>query len=300
MTSNIVYQNGLFLEESRVKVSLSDSSFLWGAGFFETLRVSQGVAIFLEEHLDRLFGALKELNLTPPVSRVRLKFLVYETLNLNHLKEAVLRIWVSFDSGTLGEMDLHKAHPSLIISCKAFETFPKELYKEGVSCLVMKDFYSNAGKLASFKTSNYFSSVLAKQKAKEKNVFEALFTNASAKLTEGATSNFFIIQKNKLYTPPLADGVLPGISRQKILELAKTLDLEVRESSLVLEDIYQADEMFLTSSLKNVLAVSEVDGKKIGEASRLWTQKISEAYEDNIQWYVEQVLSEMSGLSQES
>ncbi|MBF0493089.1 MAG: aminotransferase class IV [Deltaproteobacteria bacterium] len=300
MVSNIVYQNGLFLEESRVKISLSDSAFLWGAGFFETLRVSQGVAVFLEDHLDRLFGSLKELQLTPPVSRIRLKFLVYETLNLNHLKEAVLRIWVSFDSGSLREMDLQKARPSLIISCKPFEAFPRELYQEGVACVVVKDFFSNAGKLASYKTNSYFNSVIAKQKAKQENAFEALLTNALGNITEGATSNIFVIHQAKLLTPSLSDGVLAGISRQKILDLAKDLDLEVQEKSLLLEDLFEAEEVFLSSSLKHVLAVSEVDGKKIGNPGvGAWTQKISEAYLEKIQWYVEQVLSDQSGLGQE-
>jgi branched-chain amino acid aminotransferase len=293
-----IYQNGFYLDENRAHLSLADRGFLAGEGVFETLRAYQGHVVFLEEHFKRLHDSAHVLGLKFPVSSARLKFLVDEMINMNKLSEAVVRIYISSEGASVGDLDSPPKQVNFIISCRPFENFPAEFYEEGVSTILVKDVYAESGVLAQIKSLNYLSRLLARRQARSQGAFEGILLNGEGRIAEGSGSNLFIVSKERVFTPPLEEGALPGVTRSQIFRIAEKEKIPLDEKPLTTEDLSGAEEIFLTSTLKEVMPVRSVDGKALplkapGPVTRLWM----ELYRDWVQWNVERYLSERSGLT---
>ncbi len=294
-----IYYNGIYLEESKALIPVADRAFLVGEGLFETLRAYQGHLVFLENHLERMQEAANLLGLHFPISLARLKFLAYETLHLNRLTDAVIRIYLTPEGTSIGDLDSPPQKMNLLISCQPFTPFPSLFYEKGVPCLIVKGIFSEMGLLAQLKSTSYLSRVLARRQARTQGAFEGLLVNALGQITEGSGSNIFIVHQEKIFTPPLHSGLLAGVTRNQIFKISQKENISLEEKILLPQDLFEADEIFMTSTLKEVMPVASVDGKHSQQKTPgALTQKLMQAYRDEIQWQTERFLSEATGLAE--
>lgn len=282
-----VYLNGVYFDEDRAEVPITDRSFLTGEGLFETLRAYQGHVLFLPEHFKRFESGAKVLNLKIPVSLVKLKALVEETLHLNQLSNAVIRIYLTPQGESLGDYETAPKRINLLIACHPFQPFPAEYYKKGVSCHIVKNIIAEKGILSQIKSTHYLSRILARREAKANQAYEGILLNQDGHVTEGASSNLFLVKSKKIMTPPLSEGLMSGVTRSKIFKIAKQDELEIEEKILSPENLFEADEVFITSSLKEVMPVSKIGDHSFPMNPNSITQQILESYHDLIQWEIE-------------
>lgn len=285
--SFIIYQNEKFLDEDRAHVSVADRGFLVGEGLFETLRAYNGHVVFVKEHILRLAEGAEQLGIELPVSLERLRFLVYQTLHLNKLQDGVVRIYLTSEGAGIGDLDSPPKKINLLISCKTFQPFSAKQYEKGVDACWVKSVVAEQGLMSRLKSTSYLSRVLARREAQKKKCFEGIMLNAHGHVVEGAGSNIFIVSNSKISTPPVEEGPLVGVTRQQIIHMAEKEGFEIQEKILLPEDILLADEVFITSTLKEVMPVLHVEGKKISSCPGPVTKKLLEIYRETVQWHVE-------------
>ena len=261
-----VYLNDKFVPQEEAVVSVFDHGFLYGDGVYETLRAYRGRVLHLAEHLARLERSASRIQLHLPVGRERLADLVRESLSRNQLQEAYLRITVSRGPGEIGlDPALCKA-PTLVIIAKPFQPYPESIYTEGVSVIVARTRRNLPEALPpQVKSLNFLNNILAKMEAKTAGVHEALMLNHREELTEGTTSNVFVVQDGRVRTPAIGCGILDGITRGRVLHLALELGIPSEETRLTVADLMRAEECFLTNTTQEVLPVTRVDGRLIGD-----------------------------------
>ena len=259
-----IYLNDRFVPKDEAVVSVFDHGFLYGDGVFETMRTYRGKILLLTDHLARLERSAAALGISLPVSRERLADLVREALTQNQLQEAYLRVTVSRGPGEIGlDPALCKA-PTLVIIAKPFQPYPDSFYTHGVSVMIAKTRRNSPEAIPPHvKSLNYLNNILAKMEAKAAGAHEALLLNHRNEVTEGTTSNVFVVREGRLRTPAIDCGILAGLTRGVILELARDRGIETEEMRLTANDLYDADECFLTSTTQEVLPVTRVDGKMI-------------------------------------
>lgn len=260
-----VYLNDKFVPQEEAVVSVFDHGFLYGDGVYETLRAYRGRVFQLAEHLARLERSASRIQLHLPVSLERLTDLVRESLSRNQLQEAYLRITVSRGAGEIGLDPALCKSPTLVILAKPFQPYPESLYADGVSVIVAKTRRNLPEALPpQVKSLNFLNNILAKMEAKAAGAHEALMLNHQGELTEGTTSNLFVVQRGRVRTPAVECGILNGITRGLVLQLASELGIPSEETRLTVDDLLRADECFLTNTTQEVLPVTRVNGTMIG------------------------------------
>jgi branched-chain amino acid aminotransferase len=262
-----VYLDDAILEPERAMVSVFDRGFLFGDSVYETIAWLGGRFIFMAEHLDRLERSAGRIYLTPPP---RAKIETAMRAAAAATGEADVRIRVMVTRGLAG-LDLDPASagpPRLIVIAQPLGAPSAAMLEAGVAVAVVKQSRSAPGSVApAVKSGNYLNSVLAMAEARRLSprVHEAILCSSSGGVAEGATSNVFYVREGLLYTPGLAVGILDGVTRGKVLALAAQAGLATREPVFVApEELRQADEVFLTSAVRGILPVTEVDGAPIG------------------------------------
>ena len=260
-----VYLNDKFVPNEEAVVSVFDHGFLYGDGVYETLRAYRGRVFQLAEHLARLERSASHIQLTLPVSRERLAALARESLLRNQLHDAYLRITVSRGTGEIGlDPALCKA-PTLVIIAKPFQPYPESLYADGVSVIIANTRRNLPEALPpQVKSLNFLNNILAKMEAQAAGAHEALMLNHRNELTEGTTSNLFLVQGECVRTPAVECGILDGITRGLVLQLASELGIPSEETRLTVDDLLRADECFLTNTTQEVLPVTRMNGTMIG------------------------------------
>lgn len=261
-----VYLNDKFVPQEEAVVSVFDHGFLYGDGVYETLRAYRGRVFKLAEHLARLERSASHIQLHLPAGPDRLTDLVREALRRNQLSDSYLRITVSRGAGEIGlDPALCKA-PTLVIIAKPFQPYPESIYAEGVSVIVARTRRNLPEALPpQVKSLNFLNNILAKMEAKAAGAHEALMLNHRGDITEGTTSNVFVVQEGRLRTPSVECGILDGITRELVLQLASELGVPSEETRLTVEDLIRAEECFLTNTTQEVLPVTRVDGRLIGD-----------------------------------
>lgn len=276
-----VYLYDRFVPEKEAKVSVFDYGFLYGDGLFETFRAYSGKIFRLAEHLNRLSEAAKRLALSLP-SAPRLEALLHETLERNRLDDALLRLTVSRGEGAPGLNPEPDAAPTLVISAREFKGYPPADYSRGISGLIVQT-RRNAGPGSAFKSISFLDNILAKLEAKKKGAFEGLLLNSDGHLCEGTVSNLFWIQEGRLKTPSTSSGILQGITRGVVLELAKAAQIDVEEGLYDAAHLLAADEAFLTSSGLELMPLAVVDGEKIGDGRPgPMTRRLHQAFKEAV------------------
>jgi len=263
----LIYINGEFYPEREAKISVFDHGLLYGDGVFEGIRAYNGRVFKLDEHIERLYESAKTVGIYIPISKEEFKKIIIEVLRRNNLKNAYIRPIVTRGVGRLGLDPRHCEKPTIIVIPQCLEEYPLAVkVKEAVKAIV-----SSTRRTPPFclppmvKSLNYQNNILAKIEAINAGVDEAIMLDWRGYVCEGTGSNIFIVKKGVLITPPLYAGILPGVTRQTVIEIAKKLGIEVLERDITIHDLYNADEVFLTATGIEILPVVEIDGRKIGD-----------------------------------
>ncbi|MCD6419306.1 MAG: branched-chain-amino-acid transaminase [Synergistetes bacterium] len=262
----LVYMNGSFVPKGEAKVSVFDHGFLYGDGVFEGIRAYDGVIFRLNRHIRRLYNSAKAIRLEIPMSEEEMIKATVETVKVNSLRDAYIRLVVSRGEGDLG-LDPRKCpRPSVIIIADKIVLFPEELYENGLE-IVTAATRKNYGEVLSpqIKSLNYLSSVMAKIEAIEAGKMEALMITREGYVAEGTGDNVFIVKNGVLMTPPPYVGILEGITREAVMEIARDMGIKVLEMPFTRFDVYAADECFLTGTAAEMIPVIAVDGRKISD-----------------------------------
>ena len=262
---DIVYINGLFTPLCNAKVSIQDRGFCYGDGLFETLRANKGRIFRLEQHIDRLLKSLPKVFIDLPMTRLELMAVVQDTLARNKYKDATIRLTVNRgDTQSNIQMD-SDIPPSLVINIRSFAPLPKATYIKGVKIKLFQERASLVNGLDQrLKSCNYLSNILIKKLSHEKGFMDGVVIDPDFGVTEGTTSNVFIVRQGVLKTPPVSAYVLEGVTRQVVLEIARAHKIPFREERITLEDLLKADEVFITNTGIEIVPVTQIDSQAIG------------------------------------
>jgi branched-chain amino acid aminotransferase len=260
----LIYFNGKLVPKEEAKVSVFDHGFLYGDGVFEGIRIYNGKIFKLEEHIERLFYSAHAINLKPPLTQEELIKATVETVRANNLRDGYIRIVISRGEGDLG-LDPQKClYPTVVIIADKIAIYPEEVYKKGMKIITVSTRRNSPQALnPNIKSLNYLNNILAKIEANRANVPEAIMLSIEGYVAEATGDNIFIVKNKNLVTPPLHLGVLPGITRQTVIELAKERGIITEEKPFTLYDVYTADECFFTGTAAEIVPVVEVDGREI-------------------------------------
>ncbi len=275
-----VYINGQFLDQADAKISVFDHGFLYGDGIFEGIRLYSGCIFRLEEHLERLEYSAKAILLDLPWTRKQISDATGETGRVNGLKDGYIRLVVSRGVGSLGLSPKSCASPQLIIIADKIQLYPPEFYEQGLKIITVPTRRCNPAALPpTIKSLNYLNNILAKIEAQNLGYHEAVMLNDQGYIAECTGDNLFLVHKGKLLTPPFSAGALSGITRGAVLDIAKQWKMPVEEKNLTRYDAWIADEIFITGTAAEVVAIIEMDGRVIGTGKPgATTKKITAAF----------------------
>ena len=258
-----IWINGKFVDTDKARVSVFDRGFMYGDGVFETMRSYAGKVFKLDLHLERLFKSLDVIGIKNKYSKKYLQDAIEKTLKTNSLLSAYIKLIVTRGEGRFGISHKDIFSPNVVIMAKDFEGYPGWMFNTGLNVNIT-GVQNEEAVTSRIKTLNYLPYILARFDAKDMGFDEAVLTNTKGYITEGATSNIFIVKNSILITPSEDSGILPGITRSIIIEIAKKLKISVKERLLSRRELLGADEAFLTNSLAEVLPVTKVDSKRVG------------------------------------
>lgn len=260
-----VYINGKLVPKEQAVVSVFDHGLLYGDGVFEGIRIYGARVFKLREHVDRLFESALAIRLEIPLSREALIAAVNDTVAANGLREGYVRLVVTRGAGTLGLDPRRCANPQVIIIADTIALYPPEMYANGLKLITAATQRSHSAALSPrIKSLNYLNNILAKIEGIDADCVEALMLNHKGEVAECTGDNIFIVKHGVLKTPPTDAGILEGITRNVVLELAQEASIPVQETTLLRHDVFVADECFLTGTAAEVIAVVSLDGRPIG------------------------------------
>lgn len=252
------------------KISIFDRGYLYGDGIFDTMRSYSGKIFRFEDHVARLNKNAQALGINWKMAPQELNAHILKALKKDRLKDAYIRVSLSRGKAGLGPKPLKGVEPSLVIIVRPSNIYPPHFYKSGVEILIGSTRrFSPCTLDGKIKSINYLNSILAREEAGFKRkpgrrVFETVLLSEEGYVTEGSFTNIFIVRDDKLITPPSYIGVLEGITRKVVLEIAERLGIE-RELALITSyDVYTASESFLTSTGIEIMPVRAVDERIIG------------------------------------
>jgi len=259
-----VYINGKFFDKPDAKVSVYDHGLLYGDGVFEGIRVYNGKVFRHREHIERLYESARHIDLSIPIPLDEMMNAVNETVKVNAKHDGYIRLVVTRGTGSLG-LDPRKCDPQVIIIVDDISLYPKEYYENGLKIVTSSLIRNHPNALnPRIKSLNYLNNILAKIEAIRAGVFEALMLNHKGEVAECTGDNVFIVKHGILKTPTTDSGILEGVTRNLVMELARKEGIPLVECTLTRHDIYIADECFLTGTAAEVIPVIDCDGRPIG------------------------------------
>lgn len=279
----IVYLNGDLIPRAQARLSPFDHGLLYGYGLFETMR-SYGDRIFrLGRHLDRLRNAAETLGITSRLSSIDLEKACYDVLEANNLTNARIRLTVSAGEGDMiPNPDTCRGITAFIAARKLVPMSP-ETYERGYTAILSSWRRNSQSPLSHLKTTCYLENVLARKEARAAGADEAMLLNEQGFLAEGSSTNVFLVSDQILITPSMESGALPGITREAVLELAKSMGVTLVVKQVELEELLTAEEAFLTNSILEIMPLIQVDDKPIGSGiPGALTQRLMSAYQELI------------------
>ena len=260
-----VYIGGKLYEKADAKISVFDHGLLYGDGIFEGIRSYAGRVFRLEAHVDRLYDSARAIHLQIPMAKDEMARAVLETLAANKLVEAYIRLIVTRGAGSLGLDPRKTTDPQVIIITDSISLYPPELYEHGLKIVTAGTMRNHPAALnPRVKSLNYLNSILAKIEGTNAGCLEALMLNHKGEVAECTGDNIFIVKRRELVTPSVDAGILEGITRDAVIELARKAGVTVVERTMDRHDVYTADECFLTGTAAEVIPVVECDGRPIG------------------------------------
>jgi branched-chain amino acid aminotransferase len=263
-----VFISGKLYDKEDAKISVFDHGFLYGDGVFEGLRSYGGKIFRVEQHLDRLWDSAKAIWLEIPMSRQAITDAMYQTLQANDIKDGYIRLVVSRGAGTLGLDPNRTSNPQVIVITDYISLYPDELYRNGLEIVTASTIRNHPGALSPrIKSLNYLNNILAKIEGLKAGCLEALMLNHKGEVSECTADNIFLVKRGEILTPPNDAGILEGVTRRAVMDLAQQTGITVREVPLTRHDVYVADECFLTGTAVEVIAVVKVDNRPISSGT---------------------------------
>ncbi len=260
-----IFLNDKLVDHDQAVVSVFDHGLLYGDGVFEGIRSYQGVVFKLDEHLDRLYETAHTLMLQIPMSKAELSAAVITTLKANKLMDAYIRLVVTRGVGDLG-LDPRKCKTAtLFIIADKITLYPKEYYDNGLKLATVPTVRNHPESLnPQLKTLNYLNNILAKIEATHAGVDEAVLLNTQGYVTECTAENVFRVKGKQIMTPPPYVGILKGITRDTVMDLARKAGYEMMEEVFTRHELYTADEVFLTGTAVEIVSAVRIDNRVIG------------------------------------
>ena len=260
-----VYVNGSLVPTEDAKISVYDHGLLYGDGVFEGIRSYGGRVFHLEEHVRRLYASAKAILLEIPIAADEMAGAIVSTLEANGIGDGYVRVVVTRGAGALG-LDINKTRdPQVIIIADSIQLYPEELYEQGLEIVTAATIRNHPAALdPRIKSLNYLNNILAKIEGMQAGCIEALMLNHKGEVAECTGDNIFVVREREVATPPLEAGILEGITRNVVLELSREAGFEPRETPLTLNEVYAANECFLTGTAAELIPVVKLDGRVIG------------------------------------
>ena len=260
-----VYINGTLYDKEDAKVSVYDHGLLYGDGVFEGMRSYAGKVFRLDEHIRRLYDSARAIWLEIPITPDQMATAINDTLAANNLVDGYIRLVVTRGAGTLGLDPNRTANPQVIIIVDKISLYPAEYYEQGLEIVTASTIRNHPAALnPRIKSLNYLNNILAKIEGLKAGCVEALMLNIKGEVAECTGDNIFIVRDGVLYTPSYDAGILGGITRDAVIDLARESGRNVVECPLTRHDIYVADECFLTGTAAEVVPVVKIDNRAIG------------------------------------
>lgn len=255
-----IWVNGELVPSSEAKVSVFDHGLLYGDGVFEGIRVYKGRIFKLGQHLDRLWASAERLRLTIPMSRDEMVAINRRCVEANELVDGYIRLLVTRGVGTLGLNPFRCPVAGVICIADQIQLYPPEMYEQGMRVVIAERPRIPVECLdPRIKSLNYLNNILAKVEAIDAGCLECIMFNTKGQLAEGSGDNIFVVKDGRVFTPPTTVGVLEGITRRFVIErLAPECGVPVEERVLVREDLMSADELFLTGTAAEMIAITKI------------------------------------------
>lgn len=264
----IININGDLFSENEAKISVLDRGFLFGDSIYEVTDARDNKPHFMEEHLDRLWESAHKIDMEIPYTKDFISNEVLKTLTKLNEERAYIRIIITRGIGEISLSPESSNNHNLVIISKKLDKNPDWWYEKGVEVIIAKTRRTAPDSIdPSIKSGNYLNNVMAYNEAVKKDVFDAIMLNHDNQITEGTTSNIWMVKDGQFITPPIQAGILQGITRKTLINLLKDLKIPVIEKPIKKEDIFSADEVFLTSSTRKIVPVIKIDDFIIGTGS---------------------------------
>jgi branched-chain amino acid aminotransferase len=261
-----IYMDGKYVDEQDARVSVFDHGFLYGDGVFEGIRAYHNSVFRLQDHVNRFFDSAKAINLEIPVTRSQMSEIIVETCRLNGLKDAYIRAVASRGRGDLGLDPTKCPVPTLVCIASSITLYPDELYEKGLSVITVPTRRNGPeGVNPRIKSLNYLNNIMAKMEANIAGAGEAILLNQEGYVAECSGDNVFIVKNGVIKTPALHVGMLEGVTRNEVIKLARARGMEVEETVFTRYDLFVADEVFLTGTAAELIPVTSVDTRVIGD-----------------------------------
>ena len=275
-----IWMDGKLVNKGDAKVSVYDHGLLYGDGVFEGIRVYYGKIFESEAHLQRLYESARTIRLTIPMSPQEIQAAMEETVRANNFRDCYIRLIVTRGVGNLGLNPRNCERPSVIVIADHIALYPKEMYEQGMAIITATVIRNHPNAISPrVKSLNYLNNILAKIEAVDAGVSEAIMLNGDGSVAECTGDNIFIVRRGQLQTPTTSDGILEGITRGVILRLARGQGMDCVEKTLQRHDLYIAEECFLTGSAAEVIPVTRIDGRTIGDGKPgAITRRLIEAF----------------------
>lgn len=284
-----IFLNGRVVKETEACVSVYDHGFLYGDGVYETMRSYDGVVFMLDRHIERLRRSASLIKLTCP-GRELLRNAVHNTMEANGLSDAYLRITVSRGRGPIGLDPGLCKEPTIVVIAERFRKYPSQCYQDGVELILAKTRRNLAEALdPGIKSLNFLNNIMAKTEALERGAYEAVMLNRDGYIAEGTVSNIFFVLGGRVCTPSRETGILEGITREVVIGAARANGIEVAEGMYRPEDIFTADEVFITNTTGEIIPVSRLEQVvyRVGPVTR----RLHGLYRSEVSRYIEQAKS---------
>lgn len=280
----IIYLNGTLAPAQEAKISPFDRGLLYGYGLFETMRSYNGRVFRLDRHLARLKRSAWVLALASELEAYDLEQAIYKTLEANQLKDARIRLTVSAGLGERGLAPPNLGPITVMVSAQKLSLPSTQVYRKGIRAAIVSTRRNSLSPLSQIKATNYLDSFIGLSQAVALGAEEAILLNERGFIAECSTSNIFLVAEGILTTPSVESGILPGITREAVLELARGLEIEVVEGEIPEADLFQAEEAFLTTSVREVVPITSVNGKPVGSGKPgTVTKRLMAAYKELVE-----------------
>lgn len=284
-----IYLNGSIVPRYQARISVFDHAFLYGYGLYETMRAYHGKIFLLERHIVRMRKSAETIGLAEKLQGIDLAKACKDTLAANDLTDARIRLTVSNGESDTAPWVDNRGAPTLVVTARPYTPFPPEKYHNGFRVGIASVRRCRQSIVATLKSVNHLASVMARMEASADGLDEALILNDDGYIAEGGGCNVFFVESAALLTPPLDSGILPGVTREVILELAAGLRIGVKEVDINPEALGGFDEAFVTNAMIEIMPVTEVrkaDGHRVtigsGKPGKI-TRRLVQAYREKVE-----------------